>query len=218
MKQTLKYHSFSIPSKLRCDIRLALDDTRSAEYNGTFEGNIVNNLSLYPMISLSIIRPVELDEEGKRIRGPWNPNDSLPMTKYSLPILISEIIGIQQDMKIPELYTYHGKRLELNEQVAAKIRRVFMIGTTTLELSAVVIEQENDNRVEGIKIKFNNEQSSVFLTLNELTSLSYNLNNINLDIIAFMMYNKFVKSGMKEYSTNTNSYQSNTTVDILPKE
>lgn len=217
MKQTLRYHSFTVPSKLRCDIRLTVDDSRPLEYNGTFEGNVTNTLSLYPMITLSIVRPVELDEEGKRIRGVWNPNDSLPMTKYTLPIFLTELTGIQQDMKIPELYTYHGKRLELNEEAAAKIRRVFMIGSTTLELSAIVIEQE-DNRVEGVKMKFNNEQSSVFLTLNDLNSMVYNLNNMNVDVITFLMYNKFVKSGMKEYNSNQNSFTSNNNVDILPKE
>ena len=53
-----------------------------------------------------------------------------------------------------KVHTYHGKRLELNEEVAAKIRRVFMIGNVTLELSAVVVVQQDESRVEGIKVKF----------------------------------------------------------------
>ena len=36
------------------------------------------------------------------------------------------ILKLQEDLKITDLYTYHGKRLELNEEVASKIRRVFM--------------------------------------------------------------------------------------------
>lgn len=199
MKQLLKYHVFTIPSKLRADIRLSIDDTRtSAEYNGEYEGNKFNYLTLYPTVSLSIVRPLELDDEGKRIKGVWNPNDSLLMTKYSFPLFMTELSGIQQDMKIPELYTYHGKRLELNEEVAAKIRRVFMISSVTIEMSAVIIESE-DNRLEGIKIKFNNESSSILLTLNDLNSLVYNLSNMDVDTISFLMYDKYVKSGQ----TNT---------------
>ena len=214
MKQILKYHSFTIPSKLRCDIKLTIDETRQSEYNGSIEGNLITNISLYPIISLSIIRAFEMDEDGKRIRGPWNPNDSLVMTKYTLPIFISELETIQKDMKIPELYTYHGKRLELNEEIAEKIRRVFMIGNTTLELSTVVIVQDDETRVEGIKVKFNNEQSSILLTLNDLDSIIFNLNHIDVESIALMMYTNFVKRG--EINSSSNNIKQN--VDILPKE
>ena len=161
-KQVVRYQSLVIPGKLRNEVRITVDD-KGAEYVSNFDGNKSTSISLFPIVSITLTRQGETDGEGNRVRAPWNPNDNLSMTKYNLPVFLNELIGIQQGMKIPELYTYQGKRLELNEEAAQKIRRVFMIGNTTLELSPVVIIQGDDTRVEGIKMKFNNEQSSGIL-------------------------------------------------------
>ena len=216
MKQIVRYQSLVIPSKLRSEVRITVDD-KGAEYTSSFDGNKSTSISLFPIISITLTRISDVDDNGNRVRAPWNPNDNISMTKYNLPVFLHELIEIQQSMKIPELYTYQGKRLELNEEAAQKVRRVFMIGNTTLELSPIVIIQSDDSRVEGIKMKFNNEQSSVLLTLNELDSLSFNLRNLDVDSIALSMYTTYIT---KSVTTNNRSSDSNTTVpkvDIAPK-
>lgn len=216
MKQMVRYRCLAIAGKLTMDIRITIDD-RSAEYTSMFDGNKSTSITFYPIITLSLTKPMETDENGNRIRPPWNPNDNLGMTKFNLPIFFNELRGIREDMKIPDLYKYHGKRLELNEEVATKIRRVFIIGNTTLELSAVVvINTADESRVEGIKMKFNNEQSSVLLTLNEVDSLIYNIDHLNTDAIAFMMYMNYITRPEKPKNLDAKTIAP-MVVDIKPK-
>lgn len=212
MKQIVRYRHLTIPGKLTSDVRIIVDD-RGSEYHSNMNMNDSTSINLFPVINLSITRLGDVDENGNRIKAPWNPNDSLGMTKYNLPIFVDELYNIQQDMKIPELYTYHGKRLEINEEIASKIRRVFMIGNVTLELTAVVITQNDDSRLEGIKMKFNNEQSSVQLTLNELNSLIFNYKNIDIDSISLLLYLNYVKKPDKSSFDGLLKPE----VDILPK-
>lgn len=214
MKQSVRYQVLTISNKIRVEIRITVDDVRNPEFISNVNADKSVSINLFPLISISLIRATELDENGNRGKAPWNRNDILGMTKYTLPIFLRELIGLQHDLKTPELYTYTGKRLELNEAIAAKIRRVFMIGNTTLELSPVVIMQQDESRVEGIKMKFNNEQSSVLLTLNDVESLSMNLKLANIDTLVLLMYlNYITKPTVKPYTPSTLG------VDIaLPKD
>ena len=197
MKQTIKYPVLSIPNKLRIDVRLLIDD-RGCEYVMENNGAKNTNITTVPIISISIVHPAEIDSNGMKLKVPWNPNDSLATTKFSLPIFITELIGIQTDMKTPDLYTYQGDRLELNEKAASKARHVFMIGNTTVEFSPVIIINADGTRIEGIKIKFNNEQSTTFLSINELNSLIYNLTHLDVDNLALMLYTHYAtKSAYK---------------------
>lgn len=214
MKQVTRYQFLNIPGKMRGELRITIDSERSPEYTSINEGGTNTGLTIYPSISLAITRPPEMDDNGQRVRAPWNPNDYLPMTKFYLPIFVNELHGIITDMKIPDLYTYHGKRLELNEEIAAKIRRPFVIGNTTVELSAVVIIQDDD-RLEGVKLKFNNEQSSVLLTLNELTSLHDNLAKLDVDSISILLYLNWINRPDKPKSFN--QLDPSPKVDIAPK-
>jgi len=218
-KQIIRFTNLIIPTKLRSEVRIVIESHRSPEYISNFNDDKYTSISLQPLVTLVIVRQTESDENGDRRKAPWNPNDALSMTKVTLPVFVNELIGIQQDLKTPELYTYTGKRLELNEEAAAKVRRVFMVGNMTLELSAVVIVQLDDTRVEGIKMKFNNEQSSVLLTLNEIEALGFNLKNLDIDSISMLMYIHFTtKSGNGNgKSMNQNTFKQNTKVDILPK-
>ena len=204
MKQTIKYQILSIPNKLRVDLRLLLDD-RGCEYVMENNGTKTVNLTTIPIINISIVHPAEIDSNGIKIRPPWNPNDNLTTTKFSLPIFITELIGIQTDMKTPELYTYQGDRLELNEGAASKAKHIFMVGNTTIELSPVVIINSDDTRIEGIKIKFNTEQSSTFLTLNELNSLVYNLSHLDADNLALMLYTHYATKSIYKAPVTTSS-------------
>lgn len=217
MKQIVRYRFMTIPSKLTGEIRITVED-RAVEYLSVYDGGQSTSVSLSPIINLAITRPPETDENGNRVRPPWNPNDSICLTKFSLPIFLKELKGIERDMQTPELYTYHGTRLELNDEAANKVRRVFMISNTTLELTAVVIEQLDETKVEGIKMKFNNEQSTVLLTLNELTSLVYNLNALNPDQLAFQLYLTYVNRASTRGGNKMRDNNPKVPVDIAPKK
>lgn len=212
MRQNVRYQALVIPSKIRVEIRISVDDQRNPEYSSTSETGDKNvSLSIFPFIGISITRPGELGEDGKRVRAPWNPNDHLTMTKYNLPIFCSYLDEVREGMKIKELYVYQGKRLELNEETAKNVRRAFMIGQTAVELSPVVIVQEDDTRVEGIKMKFNNEQSHVLLTLNDIWSLYYTLTHTSIDNIVWNMYDAYIdKKSLPKFANKAS-------IDLQPK-
>lgn len=213
-RHVLKYLSMMIPGKLKTEINLSFLDNRSPEYTSTHNAGKTTSVALYPTVMLTLIKPNEIDDNGQRTRGIFNPNDSLFMMRFNVPVFLENLTAIQTDLKIPNMYTYTGKRLELNEAEAAKARKVFKIGQTTLELTAVVIATE-DERIEGIKMKFNNEASSVLLTLNELEALIFNLKTMDIDSIGLLMYLNF-----KEKSNHPTSFDASNiggiTVDITP--
>lgn len=195
MNQMVRCTVVNIPKKLQVHIRLSVTERNPVKFTNVRDDTKNVSLNIYPTINVQITRPSEMDENGKFKRAPWDPEDTIGMTKYNFPIFVNELIGINKDMRTPNLYTYQGNRLELNEDAASKIRRVFVIGNTTLELSAVVIIQEGvdgDQRLEGIKLKFNNEKHSVLLTLNDLESLVFNLTHLEIDTLSMLMYLSYV--------------------------
>ena len=136
------------------------------------------------------------------------------MNKINLAIFKNEFKEIMNGMKTPELYTYHGKRLELNESMAEEVRRVFMINPTmTVELSPVIIMQDDD-RLEGIKIKFNNEQSTVTLTLNEVTGFYEVISKLEIDSVAMLLYLNYASRPDKPKQFDALNPPN---VDIVPK-
>lgn len=216
MKNVIRYRFLTIPKKIYCDIRLSISDNISPEYRSSYEDTNSVSLRLSPFIGINIVRPNVQDEEGRLVRAPWNPNDSLGMTKFNLPIFIDNLRAIRRSMETPNLYSYVGKRLEINEKEAELTRRVFTIGNTVVEFAPIVVTPDDDTRVEGIKVKFNNEDSSFTLTLNEISSLYWNLNNTNYEEIAIMMYQSYMKNpDKKEFEPTKKTY--NTAVDITPK-
>lgn len=218
MKQQVKYQVVGIPGKLRFEIKLLVDDTKDrGEYVASMNGDKFTSLSIYPILSLSIIRIGEVDENGNKSKAPYNPNDTLSMGRYNYPIFVAELCNIHKGFKTPELYSYVDKRLEMDEEVASKIRRVFMIGNTVIEMTPVVIIQPDENKVEGMKIKFNNEQSSVLLTLNDVESLLFTMKTVDVDSIALNLYQQYIKTGVKNYAPESSSFNKST-VDIIPKD
>lgn len=216
MNQYVRYQTLVVPKKLRVEVRVAIDK-KGGEYSSTTPGGDRSvSVSFFPIVSLNIIRPSELDENGRRKRAPWNPNDSLGMSKFNLPIMIRNLKEIQSNLKIQDLYTYQGKRLELNEVIAEKVRSPFPIGNMIVELSATVIVQPDDSRIEGIKMKFNNEQSSVLLTINELDALIYSLDHMDIDSIALLMYLNYIEK--PDHPTSFTDETLTPKIDILPKD
>ena len=187
MKQIIRYRFMTIPSKLTGELRITINSERNTEYSSQYEGGRSTNLAIFPIISISIVKPHD-----DITRGTWDPNESIGLTKFSLPIFINELESIERSMKIPTLYSYTNNRLELNEKEASKIRKAFMVGNNmTVELSPVVIEKEG-NYYEGIKMKFNTEANVTTLTLNELTSVIYNLRNLSVDVLTLQLYTNFI--------------------------
>ena len=211
MKHIIRYQNLLITNKLRIETKLVIDDARTPDYTSIVNGESYTSIRLYPWITISIVRANETDESGNRVRGVWNPNDSIGLTTYTLPIFIDYLSGIYADLKIPDLYKYTNSRLELSDETAEKIRRVFMVGNTTIELSAVVITQPDESKVEGIKMKFNNEQSTVMLTLNDLESMTFKLKTIDLDSLSMMLFDYY--SNKKPTPTRINNTPE---VDISP--
>lgn len=221
MKQVVRYTNFTIPDKLTCETRITVDD-RGVEYTSSFEGTKSSTLRIFPLITLTIIRPSEIDDNGNRVKAPWNQGDSIGMTKYNLPIFINKFKEIQNEFKTPDLYTYHGKRLDLNEEVAKNIRKVFPIGNAAvIEISATivnVVENNIEKKVEGVKLKFNNEQHHVLLTLNDITSLIHNLDHLDVDSLGFQMYQAYISKPDKSSSNITLPAAEKPKVDIMPLE
>lgn len=214
MKQTTSYRFLSIQNKIRGDLKIIIDTDRNPEYVSNNASGTNTSIAFYPIVTLTIIKPPQIDENGQRVQVPWTINDSLSMNKINLAIFKNEFKEIMNRMKTPELYTYHGKRLELNESIAEEVRRVFMINPTmTVELSPVVIMQDDD-RLEGIKIKFNNEQSTVTLTLNEVTGFYEVISKLEIDSVAMLLYLNYASRPDKPKQFDALNPPN---VDIVPK-
>lgn len=212
MKQIARYRFMTIPNKLYADVRITVDETTHAETKNQYDGGRSTNLVLLPMINLQILRPLESDGNGRKFRPSASMNDSIGLTKFNLPTFIMELKTIYNDMKTPDLYVYRGDRLDLNDTVAEKIRRAFIIGRTSIEFRAVVIEQLQEtgssDRIEGIKMKFNNEESTILLTLREVESMLWIFNHVDIDNIVLTMYMNLIER---------NSYErKKPVVDITP--
>lgn len=198
MKQIVRYKFLTIPHKFSGELRLTVDTAKAIAYSSVYEGGKSTNIAMMPTVVLSITREAERDDDGRYVRPPWNPNDNIPLTRYHVPLLLQEMKAIYKDMQIPEMYKYHGDRLELNDTLAAKARKVFVIGSTTIEIAPVVIQRDETNSIEGIKIKFNNESSSVVFTLNEFYSCIYQLDKLDIDMLITWMFDRYVEADAKE--------------------
>lgn len=221
MRRSVRYRVLTIPNKIDCEIRLSFDDANrrhtQPEYYTLREEMQSTVLHLFPFFSIEIHRGPTQDEEGRWIRPAWNPNDSLSLTQFSLPIFRNEFAQMCEDMKTPNLFSYRGERLELNDKVAEKIRHVFVISSTTIELTAQKILKENDagepDELEGIKMKFNNEDSFVLLTINEMGSLLYSIDHMDMMGIALQLYTNYIKREIKPIDRRGEPPR----VDIKPK-
>lgn len=220
MKETVRYQFALIPGKLRAEIKLTIDLQRPSEYYTNGDDQKGLSMNFLPLVTLTIARPTVTDENGNKVKPPYNNNDQLGMTKYNFPLFMRQATAFQEKMKTPDLYTYIGERLELNEKKAEEVRDVFPIGNSMVELSAVIItrDTEKNSRIEGIKIKFNNEQSTVVLTINEYDSLIYNLEHVDIDNLALNLYLNFITRPARSRQKNFNENTLKPLVDIVPKD
>jgi hypothetical protein len=193
------------PNKLGVEIRVTVDPNRRYG-NGEFistgaDGAVYTTLSVSPLIVISILRPGEVTDTGLRVRAPYNNNDHLRLNTAQTPIFAAELNNIMDAIKIPEMFSYAGKRLIVNEELAQAKRRTFTIGGgnlgTVVDMVPVVILQPDETRVEGIQLKFNDDSSSVLLTLNDMESLYHCVKNTQFDHIALDMYVHFCRTGQQ---------------------
>lgn len=218
MKHTIRCHIVTIPQKLRCELKITIDNRSSPIIHTESNDARYSRITFFPTVALSIIRN-GTDESGQIVRAPWNPNDMLGMTKFNFPIFVNALAAIQHSIYTKKVYSYQGDRLEINEGLAEKCRKVFVIGNITVELAvAIVIKVDkngNENRLEGIKMKFNNEESSVLLTLNEMDSLLYNLSHLDVDVASMLAYQLCSSAPVPPSNVDLNSIMT-AKVDIKP--
>lgn len=195
MRYMAKYTVLTVPSKLDCEIRVNIDTASRLNpvYTNRTDETDTSSLRLFPFFTIKIHRPPLQDDDGKWVSAPWDPNDSLSMTKYTLPIFDNSLRELYESMKTPDLYSYRGERLELNEKIANTLRKAFKLGNpatgTVVELIPSIIKgDENTPSIEAIKMTFNKETSSVTLSLNDTISLLYTLENTDMDCIALQLY------------------------------
>ena len=192
MTQHIRYRYMTIPGKLTGDIHLRIDE-KSRDFRQVLGDGVSSiNIQLLPIINVNITRPFEKDADGQYIKKAWNPNDSIGMTRYQLAIFIDNWKKIYNDMKIPALYIYTGNQLNVNEEEAKDVRRVFSVGSQVIELMPIVIYDETGKAKEGIRMKINDENSCVNLSLDESLGLISILNSLDVESITFMMYNNYI--------------------------
>jgi hypothetical protein len=224
MKRQVRYRVMTITGKLNLEIRLIVDDSRISRFGGnesTFNanGDIYTSLNLFPIISLNIVRRSQVTEEGQIQRPAFNPNDSLGMSRYHLPVFLSELEKAFESLKVPDMYSYVSKRLTVNEELAERHRRVFSIGMTVVEMTPVVISQPDETKVEGIKLKFNNEESTVLLTINDIEALLFTLRTMEIDTIVLTMHMEYLRTGSSNIDpSKVPSINRGPIVDIVPKD
>lgn len=213
MRQIVRYRFMTIPNKLYADVRVTVDDNSRSEINNHFDGGRSVSLTLLPMINLQIMKPLELDSTGRKFRPKPSMNDSVGLTKMNVPTFVNELRRIHRELETNEaLYSYRGDRLDLNDKEAEKVRRAFMVGRVAIEFRAVVIEQVLDTgitqRDKGIKMKFNNEESSILLSMVELEAMIWIMNNVDIDNLVLNMYLSLIERAPYE--------PKRTVVDIKP--
>lgn len=203
MKTTIVYHVLTVPKKLRMEIKLILDNDRSSEYINSSTDGTFATVRLYPMITLSIVREIQRDESGMIIKQPFVLSDTLSMSRYTLAVFKSEFEDLYRLMKEKDVYTYHGKRLELNEKIADEIKKLFQLSKTVVEITPTLLisPDDIDQKIEGVKLKFNNEASSVLLSINDMTALVETMNNISIDTITTWMYKEYKNATPRSYNS-----------------
>jgi hypothetical protein len=196
MKRTINFNVGAITGKLNINLRLALDDQSERFSSGVRistnqTGDEYINVNLYPMLSL-IIHRENIVVEGVSQRAPFNRDDMITLSRSTIPIFIHNFDRLLKEFETPELYKYIEDRLELNDKLAEAYRKRFMVGPSIVELVPVIID-DGDSKMEGIRMKFNVEDSTVVLTMNEAIRLSYTIKNLNIDALALQIYLEFGK-------------------------
>lgn len=192
MKARIKYNLLRIHNKLAIDFSIVLDTERDKyplfRINHVNE-NVFMDLNLNPFIQLSILR---FAEDGSfQTQQEWNPSDHLSLTKATFPIFLHNLNGILKDFEIPKLYSYRGSRLELNESEAKKVHRSFLCGRSTVVMDPTVITQD-DTYYEGMRLMFNGEGSIVLLPIDDIRTLAYTFNALDIHTLAIQLYQNYL--------------------------
>lgn len=186
-RENIRYTFFSIPDKLRGTIRLSVDMV-SAEFHTSGDYGSSTSISLFPYIDLNIQRPMVYDEgTGRRVRARTDMGDWLPMNRFNFPTFCREFKEACKSLEIREMYAYTGDRLDLNEALAETHKRTFKIGDYTIEIIPTLLETEKE-RLEGLRLTINSEPHSVSLTLNELNSMMWAIDHLDIDSISLALY------------------------------
>lgn len=200
-RENIRYTFITIPEKLKGTIRLSID-MAAAEYRSFGDYANTTAISIFPYIDLQILRPMVFDEAtGRNVRPKTGDRgDWLPMNKFNFPMFCREFGEACDSLKIREMYAYTGTRLDLNDALAETHKRSFKIGDYAVEIIPTILETEQE-RLEGLRITINSEPHSVSLTLNEITSLRWSLEHLDVDNLALTLYNRVVNPTKTDSST-----------------
>ena len=192
-RQYVRCRVLSIPGKFNVSVRIMIDNR--TEFRSLSDSGENIALTLSPAIETQIVRPRTDPTAGPRI---WNPNDSLMLSKFTLPLFLQDLDAVVESLKLTEMFVYTGDRLELNPKLAEEKRRIFRANQSFyVEIIPTVVESE-EKRVEGIRLTFNKEPSQVSLTIPEIDSYRFTLKNLQPDIIALLLFNHYWKTGTTE--------------------
>lgn len=201
MKHVLRYLLFSITNKIRCEVRCIINDIpNSIYYHQHKEGEITDSLSLRPFITVTILRD-------KREFPGWLISDTLGLNKVSYPTFVKELKKMQETLKISDMYQYKEDPvtkfnvcLGVNEELANRHRQIFKPYNSQIMVEITPTATEFSDRVYGVatltkavKIKFNNEESSVVLNEEEFDALVSSLDKADMDMITLHMYQQYYK-------------------------
>ena len=68
MKQTTSYRFLNIQNKIRGDLKIIIDTDRNPEYVSNNASGTNTSIAFYPIVTLTIIKPPQIDENGQRVQ------------------------------------------------------------------------------------------------------------------------------------------------------
>ena len=81
--------------------------------------------------------------------------------------------------------------MELNETEAKKVHRSFLCGRSSVIMDPTVITQD-DTYYEGMRLMFNGEGSIVLLPIDDIRTLAYTFNTLDIHALAMQLYQNYL--------------------------
>lgn len=160
-----------------------------------FKGSLYTNISIYPRL---IIEFREMDGE-KKVFSTNNYVSLSPLTAFRFCRVGRELL---QRFMIKDLFIYQGKRLVLNQDLAAKLSKPFPADGKKIMFRPIVVQDYTRGiECEGVCMMINEMSNFATMTFEEFTFL--------LDTIRKLDFNSMGLELLKLYYKNTPGSQKN---------
>lgn len=158
-----------------------------------FNGNEYITLNPHPFITIDISDTFTKTEE-------WNSNRTVTLNLMSKMVLESMLSTMITNFKIKDLFYYQNNDLRVNQELAKKLEKVFVIGNKTCVLRYAVIQDDKtqDGPYEGVIFMINKAENFCYLTFDEIQFLFYTLRSINLYDLCFNVLNYYQTLDIKD--------------------